>query len=81
MTINTEAHTFPTILSYSGKQPDNVMAWRIGESCDAASKDPKCGDPIDRGLILMRELEARGLGIVPLPPNAGGKPRCFATSA
>lgn len=63
-------YTFPKIRAYSNNQPDNVMAWRLGEACDAAAKDPKCGDPIDRGLILLRELEARGLGVVPLPANA-----------
>ncbi len=47
-------------------QPQNVPAWRMGEACSTAAKDPKCGDYIDRGLILLRELEARGFGVVPL---------------
>lgn len=47
-------------------QPNNVEAWKIGESCRSAADDQKCGDPIDRGLILLRELQARGFGIVAL---------------
>jgi hypothetical protein len=49
-------------------QPDNLIAWRLGEACRKAADDPNCGDYIDRGLILLRELEARGLGIVRIPP-------------
>ena len=56
--------------SYTKNQPQNVEAWRFGEACRAAADEPKCGDPIDRGLILLRELEARGYGIVKLAPNA-----------
>jgi hypothetical protein len=55
------------VFRYSVSQPDNVSAWGIGEACRRAADDPKCGDYIDRGLILLRELEARGFGIVPLP--------------
>lgn len=58
------------IMAYSVNQPNNINAWRIGEACRRAAEDPKCGDYIDRGLILMRELEARGLGVVTLPANA-----------
>lgn len=47
-------------------QPNNVDCWRLGEACRNAAKDPKCGDPIDRGLILLRELEALGYGVVKL---------------
>lgn len=57
------------VFSYTN-QPQNVEAWRFGEACSAAAKDPKCGDPIDRGLILLRELEAKGYGIVKLASNA-----------
>lgn len=32
----------------------------------AAAHEPKCGDPIDRGLLLLRELELKGYGIVAL---------------
>jgi len=58
-------------------QPNNVICWRLGESCRKAADDPKCGDPIDRGLILLRELQSRGFGVVaidastpPGPPPA-----------
>lgn len=69
------------IMAYSVNQPDNLNAWRIGEACHRAAEDPKCGDYIDRGLILMRELETRGLGVVTLPAkpantrNQPDKPR------
>lgn len=52
------------VMSYSRNQPNNEEAWRLGKACRAAAEEPKCGDPIDRGLILMRELEACGFGIV-----------------
>ena len=58
------------IYSYTKNQPQNVEAWRFGEACRVAADEPKCGDYIDRGLILLRELEAKGYGIVKLPPNA-----------
>ena len=54
------------ILTYSKDQPGNVDAWRLGEACNKAIEDPKCGDYIDRGLILLRELEAKGFGVVRL---------------
>lgn len=57
-------------MTYKGNQPGNVDAWSIGEACRKAADDPKCGDYIDRGLILLRELEAKGYGIVKLTPNA-----------
>lgn len=44
----------------------NVDAWRLGEACRKAAEEPKCGDYIDRGLILLRELQAKGYGIVKL---------------
>lgn len=56
-------------MTYTANQPGNVDAWRLGEACRAAADEPKCGDPIDRGLILLRELEAKGYGIVKLTPN------------
>lgn len=52
--------------SYSRQPTDNVDCWRLGEACRAAANDPKCGDFIDRGLILLRELEQRGFGVVKL---------------
>ncbi len=51
------------VLTYQ-KQPDNIGAWRIGEACAKAKPG---GDYIDHGLYLLKELEARGYGIVKLP--------------
>lgn len=42
---------------------DNVLAWRAGEACSAASK-AKAGDYIDRGLALIIELRKQGLHVV-----------------
>lgn len=50
--------------TYKNQPSDNVDCWRMGEACSKAAADPKCGDYIDRGLILLRELEAKGYGIV-----------------
>lgn len=47
------------------RQPDNVGAWRMGEACRLAADAP-AGDYIDRGLVLLRELQAKGYGIVAL---------------
>jgi len=40
----------------------NDLAWRIGVICQqVAALDPgQCGDPIDRGLILVRTLKESG---------------------
>ncbi|MFD1557040.1 hypothetical protein ACFSHT_15675 [Paraburkholderia silviterrae] len=46
-------------------QPDNVGAWRMGEACRKAADAP-AGDYIDRGLVLLNELQAKGYGIVAL---------------
>jgi len=48
-------------------QPNNQGAWRLGEACQTAATDPKCGDLIDRGLILLLALQNKGYGVVPLP--------------
>lgn len=53
--------------TYRQQPTDNVTCSLIGEACRTAAMDPKCGDSIDRGLILLRELEARGFGVVVLP--------------
>lgn len=54
-------------MTYKKNQPtDNVHAWRLGQACSNAANEPKCGDLIDRGLILLRELELKGYGIVKL---------------
>lgn len=44
---------------------DNVLAWRLGAACRKAADDPKCGDFIDRGLILLRMLNEAGFDVVP----------------
>lgn len=49
--------------AYSYKhQPDNVGASLIGQACEDAYKLP-AGDSIDRGLGLLKELQARGYGV------------------
>jgi hypothetical protein len=51
------------ILTYTD-QPGNLVCWRLGEACSNAAADPKCGDPIDRGLILLMHLAKKGYGVV-----------------
>jgi hypothetical protein len=53
-------------MTYKNQPTDNVDCWKLGEACRKAADEPKCGDHIDRGLILLRELEARGYGAVKL---------------
>ncbi|TIX28887.1 hypothetical protein [Mesorhizobium sp.] len=43
---------------------DNVYAWRLGEACSDAIKQP-AGDPIDTGWALAKTLHAKGFDIVP----------------
>lgn len=57
--------------TYTKRQPGNLDAWRIGEACSAASK-ASAGDHIDRGLVLLRELERKGFAIIPLDPDRNG---------
>ena len=59
------------VMSYTKNQPNNGDAWCIGEACRQAADDPKCAGYINRGLILMRELEAKGYGIVQLSEPGG----------
>lgn len=47
---------------YTRGQPDNVNAWRLGEACDRAAA-ASAGDPIDRGLGLLKKLEEEGYGV------------------
>lgn len=60
-------------------QPGNVGAWAMGSACRKAAEDPNCGDYIDRGLILLRELQAEGFGVYaigvkePEPARVGGE--------
>lgn len=57
------------ILTYLN-QPDNVGAWRLGEACRATKPG---GDPIDHGLSLLQELQAKGFGVVAIDTaHAGG---------
>jgi hypothetical protein len=46
-------------------QPDNVGAWQLGEACRRAAELP-AGDYIDRGLGLLKELQAKGYGVIAL---------------
>ena len=63
------------VYTYEKQPTDNVLAWRLGEACRTAADDPKCGDFIDRGLILLRELQVKGFGIVLLEDrDAGDRP-------
>lgn len=41
---------------------DSLHAWRIGEAVVVA-KETHVGDLIDRGLVVLRELNARGFDI------------------
>ena len=54
------------ILTYKNQPASNIIAWQLGEACFAAAKETKCSDSIDRGLILLRELEIKGYGVVKL---------------
>jgi hypothetical protein len=47
------------------EQPGNTVASKLGEACWEASKQP-AGDHIDRGLILLRELQKEGFGVFDL---------------
>jgi hypothetical protein len=53
-------------MTYKNQPADNVDCWKLGQACQKAAEEPKCGDYIDRGLILLRELEALGYGVVKL---------------
>jgi hypothetical protein len=44
-------------------QPANLAAWKLG---NAAARVAAGGDPIDRGLSLLKELEAEGFGVFEL---------------
>ncbi|WP_436407955.1 hypothetical protein [Burkholderia oklahomensis] len=55
------------VLTYAN-QPGNVGAWKLGEACRAAKAG---GDPIDHGLSLLKELQARGYGVVDLVAHPG----------
>lgn len=51
------------VYSYDDQPTDNVAAWRLGEACiDAMGMS--AGDYIDRGLGLLKALQAKGFGVV-----------------
>jgi len=50
---------------------DNVLAWRLGEACNAAAREP-AGDLIDRGLALRKQLEDRGFLLIRRPEQPHG---------
>lgn len=58
------------MLTYN-KQPDNVGAWRIGEACRKAADTPG-GDYIDQGLVLLKELQANGYGVIAIDAARSG---------
>jgi len=46
---------------------DNVSCYKIGLACrETADSSSEVGDEIDRGLILMKRLHAKGFKIVKL---------------
>jgi hypothetical protein len=47
---------------------DNVLAWRLGEACNAAHAET-AGDLIDRGLALRKQLEDRGFHTIAYKPE------------
>lgn len=51
------------------KQPGNVDASRLGRATDAAAA-ASAGDSIDRGLALLKELQAVGFGVFHMGPVA-----------
>jgi len=53
------------LFTYTSQPCDNVIAWRIGEACTKASQ-ASAGDYIDRGLGLLKELQAKGYGVAAL---------------
>lgn len=48
-------------------QPDNLAASKLGHASVKASL-PSVGDSIDRGLLLLRELQDQGFGVFELAP-------------
>ncbi len=53
------------VFTHNAQPSDNLDAHRLGKACRAAADAP-AGDYIDRGLVLLRELQAQGYGIVKL---------------
>lgn len=46
-------------------QPGNVPAWKLGEAVRAAA-EASAGDPIDRGLSLLKAMQDKGFGVFEL---------------
>jgi hypothetical protein len=51
-------------------QPANGVAWNLGCAVSALRKHPSAGDPIDDGLYLLKEMQARGLGVFEVEAKA-----------
>ena len=56
---------YQTLFTYSSQPCRNEIAWRFGEACSRAARAP-AGDYIDKGLGLLKELQAAGYGIASL---------------
>jgi len=56
---------------------DNRIAWTLGDVAKAAGDPTRqdVGDPIDRGLILLRLLREHGFGVVQLDAALRGGTR------
>ncbi len=61
-----------TLFTYSSQPCRNEIAWRFGEACSKAAHAP-AGDYIDRGLVLLKELQAKGYGIAALSAQPGAQ--------
>lgn len=48
-------------------QPNNIGCWRLGQACANAAAEERCGDYIDRGLMLLKQLQDMGFGVYKLP--------------
>ena len=64
----TGSHAHPRLTA----SMDNVLAWRLGEVCNKAAA-AKAGDCIDRGLVLLHELEAAGFSVIIAPVNSASR--------
>lgn len=60
------------LFTYTSQPCENVVAWRIGEACSKASQ-ASAGDYIDRGLSLLKELQAKGYGIADVSAQLRGQ--------
>lgn len=52
------------------QQPANGTAWNLGCAVSALRQYPSAGDAIDVGLYLLKELQARGLGVFEIEAKA-----------